>query len=258
MRGNPAPRLRARNSDRAGVRELLDTAYTEGQLSADEHRQRAEAAERARTLADLDRLVRDLQVRGSMRDRLPVPAAEHTRRWIAGLAVAAIVVAGGVVASRITDSATAADARPDSPLSAAGLARIVADLHAEYGDATVDDMTVHADYAVIERAEPGAPGLSRNLRYEDGLDDNGTSPGRTPGTVPVDLDALDVRAVSGLLLGAPQSLRVITPDSTFVTIKAEDHGPAVTIHLSDQRAGRSGYMTVGLDGEIVSVYPAAD
>ncbi|MGW5072172.1 DUF1707 SHOCT-like domain-containing protein [Rhodococcus sp. NPDC004095] len=261
MRSNPAPRLRARDSDRAGVRELLDTAYAEGQLSAEEYRQRADASDRARTLAELDGLVRDLQVRGQMTDRLPVPRAEHARRWIAGLVAAAVVVVGGaVVAARITGAdADSSDARPGTLLSAAGLARIVSELHDGYGDALVDGMTVFADYASIEIPVPGAPGMSRDLRFdEDGLSDSGTSPGRDRDTVPVNLDDLDVRGVGGLLLGAPQTLGVPEPDSTHLSVDDGDGNPVVSIHLSNQVSGRTGHLTAGIDGEVRSVYRADD
>lgn len=259
MRGNPAPRLRARDTDRAGVRELLDTAYGDGQLTPEEHRLRADAAARARTLAELDTLVHDLQVSARMTDRLPIPPAEHTRRWIAGIAAAVIVVVGAaVVTSRVTGTeAEAADARPGTLLSAAGMARMVSDLHDGYGDALVDSLTVFAEYASLTVPVPGSPGLSRNLRYdEDGLTDSGTSPGRDRDDVPVNLDDLDLRAVGGLLLGAPTTLDVAEPDSVHLTVGSDDGDPEMTIHLSNEESGRSGHLTAGVDGEVRAVFPA--
>lgn len=56
-----AGRIRARDIDRVNARALLDAAYEEGQLGADEHEQRSGRAQVAQTLAELARLVGDLQ-----------------------------------------------------------------------------------------------------------------------------------------------------------------------------------------------------
>lgn len=52
---------RARDIDRAQVSTVLDAAYAEGQLGADEYHDRAAAAGEARTLGELERLTADLQ-----------------------------------------------------------------------------------------------------------------------------------------------------------------------------------------------------
>ena len=63
--------LRASDSDRDRVVELLNAAYSEGRLSKDEYDGRLERAFSARTYADLDQLVTDLPVP-------PVPAVPGT------------------------------------------------------------------------------------------------------------------------------------------------------------------------------------
>jgi hypothetical protein len=55
-------RMRAADADRDRVVEFLNTAYTEGRLSKDEHDARLESALSAQTYADLDQLVADLPV----------------------------------------------------------------------------------------------------------------------------------------------------------------------------------------------------
>ena len=57
--GGPG-QMRASDADRDGVVERLNTAYSEGRLSKDEHDGRLESALSARTYADLDQLVTDL------------------------------------------------------------------------------------------------------------------------------------------------------------------------------------------------------
>ena len=55
-------KMRAADADRDRVVGFLNSAYTEGRLSKDEHDARLESAMSARTYADLDQLVTDLPV----------------------------------------------------------------------------------------------------------------------------------------------------------------------------------------------------
>lgn len=84
---------RAKDADRNDTVDLIDAAYSDGQLTAAEREQRTTHALQARTLGALESLTRDLQ---------PVPAviAPPVRRRRTGLVIAAIVVvAGGIGAS---------------------------------------------------------------------------------------------------------------------------------------------------------------
>jgi hypothetical protein len=58
-RGEPG-KMRASDSDRDRVADLLNVAYSEGRLSKDEYDGRLEATFAARTYADLDQIVTDL------------------------------------------------------------------------------------------------------------------------------------------------------------------------------------------------------
>ena len=60
--GGERGKLRASDTDRDRVVELLNAAYTEGRLSKDEYDARLENAFSARTYADLDQIVIDLPV----------------------------------------------------------------------------------------------------------------------------------------------------------------------------------------------------
>ncbi|WP_433729043.1 DUF1707 SHOCT-like domain-containing protein [Nocardia sp. CA-129566] len=64
-------RIRARDLDRANASSVLDAAYAEGQLGADEYRDRTAKAEVAKTIADLDLLTSDLQLPSAVRDLVP-------------------------------------------------------------------------------------------------------------------------------------------------------------------------------------------
>ncbi|WP_162240376.1 DUF1707 SHOCT-like domain-containing protein [Nocardia arizonensis] len=61
-------RMRARDLDRANVSAVLDAAYAEGQLGADEYHDRTAKADTAKTLGELDGLISDLQSPTAVKD----------------------------------------------------------------------------------------------------------------------------------------------------------------------------------------------
>ncbi len=77
--------MRAADADRDRVVEFLNTAYSEGRLSKDEHDGRLENALSARTFADLDQLVTDLP---AARATAVTPVARTNGLAIASLACA--------------------------------------------------------------------------------------------------------------------------------------------------------------------------
>jgi DUF1707 SHOCT-like domain/Domain of unknown function (DUF4190) len=86
--GGDRAKMRASDTDRDRVAELLNVAYSEGRLSKEEYDGRLERAFSARTYADLDQIVADL------------PAARATvvtpQTWVArtnGLAIASLACA---------------------------------------------------------------------------------------------------------------------------------------------------------------------
>lgn len=71
--------MRARDLDRVNACGLLDAAYAEGQLGADEYRERTASAAGAKTIGALNRLVGDLQIPAAARDLAPHrPAVTRT------------------------------------------------------------------------------------------------------------------------------------------------------------------------------------
>ena len=81
--GGERGKMRAADADRDRVVELLNTAYSEGRLSRDEHDGRLENALSARTYADLDQLVTDLP---AARATVVTPVANTNGLAIASLA----------------------------------------------------------------------------------------------------------------------------------------------------------------------------
>lgn len=249
---------RARDVDRAAVRDALDSAFSDGQLSPTEHRNRVDATRSARTLDDLDRLVRDLQAPPTLSDTVassPPPA--QSTRWIVAVAAAVVLMCAVVVATSSRDRGAdpAGAAASTELMTAAGLGQMLDDIARDLGDSHVDTLTIYPDYATFSRAVPGKPGLEQSYTYEDGkLTDDGTSSNRTEG-VPVDLAELrpNVPRVIGLLYGADRTLRVDDPTRIFMHAKRGDDGPVVGIHLWNEGAGTQGFLTVGFDGAVRDV-----
>jgi hypothetical protein len=83
--GDERGRMRASDTDRDHVVELLNVAYSEGRLSKEEYDGRLENALSARTYADLDQIVSDLPV---ARATVVAPVAPMAK--INGLAIASL------------------------------------------------------------------------------------------------------------------------------------------------------------------------
>ncbi|QKT13762.1 DUF1707 SHOCT-like domain-containing protein [Rhodococcus sp. W8901] len=262
-------RLRARDSDRDGVCEVLDAARGTGQLSEDEHRARLESAATARTLGDLDRLVRDLQVPRELSNAVPAPPRDRSMRWIAALGIAAVLTVGGAVvltqsgedAPSAAPGVAAVDAESSDLLTLTEMNRLFDTLEQKLGGLEVDELRVYPERADIVRPVPGKPGRSERYSYEiesgsptfDGPDDGGT---RTP-TVPVDLAELrpNLPKLIGLVRGIEQSVAVPNPDSVHLSIDRDRSVdiPAVEILASNQDIAANGWLTIGFDGEILEV-----
>ncbi|WP_241566127.1 DUF1707 SHOCT-like domain-containing protein [Prescottella agglutinans] len=262
-------RLRARDSDRDAVLKVLDAAFANGQLSEVEHEGRLESAAAARTLADLDGLVRDLQIPSELQDSVPTPPRDRSVRWIAALAaVAALVVGGVVVASGLSDSGSSGDSVSSSDTAAssadlttaAGLGRLLDEIPQKFGDSVVDELDVYPEFAQVERQVPGKPGMSQSYTYkvdkgEARFEESGTPSPRSDSEVPVDLAPLrpNVPTLIGLLYGADRTLAVADPTSTHISIEQGEQSPEAEIYLTNAEQGTSGFLTMGFDGEVRAV-----
>ncbi|MFC9662804.1 DUF1707 domain-containing protein [Nocardia sp. NPDC127606] len=151
-------RTRARSADRATTVAALDTAHADGQLDSDEHAAMVELAAEARTLGDLSTLVADLQQRPAAPTK---PRARRDRTRLVVIALASVAaVAAFVVTVRdraepppVTHYNSAAPlvlATP-SPTTIAGFLHIRDGLDAKFGNAVVDTITCHPEYARLTR-----------------------------------------------------------------------------------------------------------
>jgi Domain of unknown function (DUF1707)/Domain of unknown function (DUF4333) len=95
--------MRANDVDRANVCAILDNAYADGELDADEHRQRCAAVMSGKTRGQLLAMISDLQARPPAFSPLPAIAVSGTsnRKWVVGATVGvglAVVVLGVLTA----------------------------------------------------------------------------------------------------------------------------------------------------------------
>ncbi|WP_280239284.1 DUF1707 SHOCT-like domain-containing protein [Nocardia abscessus] len=254
--------IRARDTDRADVCGLLDTALSEGQLTADEHAARTVEAMRAKSFGELDALIGDLQIPDELVNA-PVVRVDRRRprRWLAPVStvVAALVVGAMVGAiSRCGVGLPGASENVPDMTTGAGLAYFLAEYRAEFGDLIADDVTLYPGYVIVERPEPGSESQTADYRYNGDFRTSRTSE-RKAGTRTFDLAALDVPALARLLAGAPQTVRC--PDGVISHVSVEfdspgavDPGPVVDIHVKC-KGGTSGYAKVTPAGEPLAVFP---
>lgn len=273
-------RTRAKDSDRADSCQILDTALAEGQLSMAEHADRVKAATAATTLGDLRSLVSDLQT-GNAPVQLPTlkpPRTTSRAGWALRVATAAVLVGVGVaIGWGIYGGGSPLHPRPDPGAQPDGVAPVVLDpprqlqslggltglleqMRKKFGDTTGYRLVIYPDYAVLDRPDPKDQRRTLSYTYRGGFDDPSTG-SKGSDAVAVDLSAFDVRAVVGVLRGAPETLN-IKPDevrSTYLIIDpARDPTTpgalAISTYISSEFG--SGYIEMGPDGTVKRInYP---
>ncbi|WP_433600196.1 DUF1707 SHOCT-like domain-containing protein [Nocardia sp. CA-135953] len=253
--------IRARDTDRADVCGLLDAALADGQLTEDEHTARTAKAMSAKSFGELDAIVGDLQIPDNLVDA-PVVRVDRRRprRWLAPVAIisaaAVLGAAVGGIASCAGGSVGPSEHVP-TLTTGAGLAYFLAAYRAEFGDTKADEVTLYPEYVLFKRPVSGNPSETASYYYNGSIREPDIRDGRSPDTKTFDLAAVDVRAIAGLLAGAPQTIKV--PDGSVSYFKLSsatngpvDLGPAVEIYAKS-RAGASGFMTVTFTGEPLRV-----
>ncbi|MFI6430263.1 DUF1707 domain-containing protein [Rhodococcus oryzae] len=277
---------RARDIDRSNTCTLLDAGYGEGQLDFDEHKSRTAAAMSARTLRELESLVTDLQLPTALTDPLTGadrPAPPRRRALLAGVAVVvAAAVALIVINQDGPDPAPATAAPPVAPLApippappapdkyadvaprvvpridtltATGIEDFIRIYRDKFGDTLVYDVYFRADYTNLTRMAPGQPDRVQDYTFRGGFAPDSVS-SDTGDEPPFDLASVDLDALAGHLLGAPESVQV--PGGTIGYIGMQVHGgePTVSIYVNNEVTGASGSLELSPKGEVtrVSVY----
>ena len=264
-----SPSTRARDLDRSTLCAVLDTAYADGQLDKAEHGLRTTAAMTATTLGELRALTHDLQVEQALpplREPRPAGAPSRGRRIVTGLVATAVFLSIGFGIGWVSgsgSSSTTGGAGDDVAEivveqqglhSRAGFTALVAAVRARFGSTMIGDATIYPDYAVITMPAPGAPGRAQSFLFRGGFDEPSNA-GTRPASDPlVDLGAVQVDPVLGLVAGADQSLAVPDPTNRYVIVDQDEGSPYVSIYASNE-FGESGYLRAGLDGPVTAVHP---
>ena len=251
------PGTRAKDSDRTETCQVLDSAFAEGQLSMEEHRQRVSAATSASTLGELQSLVSDLQTAN------PVPPVTQPWRLRGHRAVMAAVgvlvvclvavfwllprngdpsqdVAASnpsaeapephVLAAEPSAKAEEPRAEPQEPApvvlapprelhTAEGMAGVIGEMRKRFGDATGYELAIMSDEAILARPDPTDDRSKLIYSFEGGWGDPSTRP-RSDTDDLTDLGAFDVAAAAAALQSAPDTLRIAPADvrETFLDV----------------------------------------
>ncbi|WP_020099851.1 DUF1707 domain-containing protein [Mycobacterium sp. 360MFTsu5.1] len=278
---------RAKDSDRNDTCQILDTALADGQLSAEEHRQRVAAATKAVTLGELRSLVTDLQTANAS-VKLPnlktgAGRPVRTTGWgilAAGAAVMLVVgvaIGWGIYAAPGQSPLTAAEdpgAKPDgvAPLvltpprqlqSLGGLTGLFTQMKKKFGDTTGYELSIYSDYAILERPDPAEPRRVLRYDYRGGWDDPDTTTVSSDERV-VDLGKFDVEKIAGILHGAPETLGIKRNEinTVYIDIKASKDitappdSAAISIYVSG-KFNNSGYIELDAEGNTKRIsYPS--
>lgn len=281
-------RTRARDSDRNDTCTVLDSSLADGQLSGEEHRQRVAAATTAATLGDLQALTDDLQV-----DNAPVrlpdlskPSGPPTAGgWGLRAAIAGVLVFLGIgigwglygdsssplsftPGSGAADPGAAADGiepvvltPPRQLHSLGGLTGLFDQMRQRFGDTVGYRMVVYPDYASLDRPDPDEERRMFSYSYRGGWGEARPS-SRSSDARAVDLARFDIKAIVGVLRGAPETLGLKSEDmkSTYLIIdpSQDPQTPdAVDIAVYASSDFGSGYIQLRPDGSIIRInYPS--
>ena len=240
MATRQTPGTRAKDSDRNDTCAILDSALGDGQLSNEEHRQRVAAATNAATLGDLQGLVSDLQTANApvqlpnLKPRVPAAAGG----WGIRAAIAAVLVVFGIgigwglygnTSSPLnftSDPGAKSDGigpvvltPPRQLHSLGGLTGLFEQMKQKFGDTTGYRLVIYPDYASLDRPDPGEDRRVLNYSYRGGWDDPSSS-SKSDGARVVDLAKFDMKAIIGVLRGAPETLGIKPSEvkSTYLII----------------------------------------
>ncbi|MEH3139617.1 MAG: DUF1707 domain-containing protein [Mycobacterium kyogaense] len=265
---------RAKDSDRTDTCQILDTALAEGQLSMTEHGERVKAATNATTLGELQELVSDLQTANAPTQlrkpprRLPsLPGGAGIRIAMAVvLVVFGIAIGWGLYGNTpsplnfTSDPGAKDDGIPAEVLtpprqlhSLGGLTGLFTQMKQKFGDTTGYDLTIYPDYASLERPDPNEPRRALSYSYRGGWDDPSETSIGSDARV-VDLGALDIPKLVGILRGAPEAVGIEPKEvkSTYMIIRSNSDMTAapesieITIYVTPN-FGNSGYMELNGD-----------
>jgi len=276
---------RAKDSDRNDICQILDSALTEGQLSMTEHQQRVRTATNAATLGDLRSLIEDLQTQNApvqlpnlRRPRLP---AMPGGGWGLRVAIVGVILVLGIGigwglygnTSSPLNFTSDPGAKPDgvAPVvltpprqlhSLGGLTGLLEQMKQKFGDTNGYRLVVYPDYASLDRPDIKDERRKLSYTYRGGWDDPSVSSRNTDDRV-VDLSKFDMKAIVGVLRGAPETLGIKPAEvtSTYLIfdptsdVTAPPDSLEISIYVSSDFGG--GNIELNPDGSVQRIsYPS--
>ncbi|WP_107985742.1 DUF1707 SHOCT-like domain-containing protein [Rhodococcus sp. OK519] len=275
-------KTRARDIDRAQTCGLLDAGYGDGQLDPSEHQSRTARAMKAKTLAELDSLVSDLQIPAHLVEAVqasqPAPRRRVPGRAVAAVAavvVALVAVCGTVVYVSRVDAAQevavaaepapaplpAAEPQPiviesHDPLSPDGIREFVRQLGVKFGDLRVDQVTFYATYVFLTRMLPDQPHREQDWSFQGGFEPTRAPDSRTPDTATVDLALLDVDRLTEVITDGPRRVGLLSAEVSHIFVRPDRTTDEALISvLFEDSEKQTGSVDTRLDGTIVDVFP---
>jgi Domain of unknown function (DUF1707) len=277
LAGGLTTTTRAKDSDRQDTCTLLDDALADGELSAEEHRERVGAATKAVTLGDLHALVNDLQT--SAGRQLPAldsrPKVPRVGGW--GVLAAAFVVSvllgmgigWGVYGNTRSplDFTTDPGAKPDGVSavvltpptqlhSVGGLTGLLEQMRKRFGDTVGYRLVIYPTYAALDRPDPSDDRRVLAYTYRGGWGDpTSSAKSSSDGPVAVDLSRFDVTKTVGVMRGGPETLHMKPSDvktSYLIVEPATDPTTpgalSLSLYVSSDYGG--GYIAFAGDGTV--------
>lgn len=280
MASRQTPSTRAKDSDRTDTCQVLDSAFAEGQLSMEEHRQRVSCATTAATLGELQSLVADLQ---NANAPMNLPTLRSRPRLSAGggwglrVATAAVLVLLGMgigwglygnTASPLsfqTDPGAKSDGIPAKVLtpprqlqSLGGLNGLFEQMRQKFGDTTGFEMNIRPDRATLYRPDTADPRRKLMYDYRGGWGDPYSTTTVDSDDRVVDLSKFDVEQTVAVLRGAPETLKIARRDISDTWIDVEpSRDPAtpdavnIRIYISSEFG--SGFIDLAPDGAVKQI-----
>ena len=279
---------RAKDSDRTNTCQVLDSAFSEGQLSMEEHRQRVASATNAATLGELADLVADLQNANApvQMPNLKKPAlrsasklwAQHAGGgWGLRIATGAVLVLFGIgigwglygnTASPLsfqTDPGAKSDGIPAKVLtpprqlqSLGGLNGLFEQMRQKFGDTTGFEMNIRPDRATLYRPDTEDPRRKLMYDYRGGWGDPYSTTTVDSDDRVVDLARFNFEETIAVLRGAPETLKIQRKDisDTWIDIEpSKDPATpdAVNIRIYISSEFGSGFIDLAPDGAIKQI-----
>jgi hypothetical protein len=282
-----APGTRATDSDRTDTCQVLDSAFGEGQLSMEEHRQRVASATTAATLGELRDLVADLQnanapvqlptLKSRPRSPSKLWAQPAGGGWGLRLATGGVLVLLGMgigwglygntssPLSLQTDPGSKSDGisakvltPPRQLQSLGGLNGLFEQMRQKFGDTKGFELNIRPDRATLYRPDIEDSRRKLMFGYRGGWGDpNSTSTVDSDDRV-VDLAKFNFEQTIAVLRGAPETLKIQRKDISDTWIDVEpSKDPAtpdavnIRIYLSSEFG--SGFIDLAPDGAIKQI-----